>query len=219
LLQLMREVPGEPTATASSLESVLPDAIASSLKQLSPGLTDAEQALLQQRARDYQQAYERFFAVPQDTFQLLGQDNWLVYQPWPALLRVDSGASLLDLASVVVAAQIASAPLHLSVADEVTLLPSHPLFTSSSRAPSNLKQLPDYLAAHGIDRVRALGSTPDQLFLVTAATTSHVAHDPVSAHGRIELLHHLREQSRSITTHRYGHLGHSELSRQKPTNR
>jgi RHH-type proline utilization regulon transcriptional repressor/proline dehydrogenase/delta 1-pyrroline-5-carboxylate dehydrogenase len=218
LLQLMREVT-ETSSAAVPSSVLLPDGTAAVLRQLSSVLTDHEQTQLQRRAQDYQAAYDEHFRGPQHRFPLLGQDNWLMYQPWPVLLRVDNGATALDLASVVLAAQIASAPLHVSIADDIAALPAPALFASSVQAPSDLQPLPAYLASHRIDRIRAVGASPDQLFLVTAATTSHIAHDPISPRGRIELLHYLREQSRSITRHRYGHLGHHEVSPQKPTNR
>ena len=34
----------------------------------------------------------------------------------------------------------------------------------------------------------------------------HIAADPVTAEGRIELLHYLREQTVTHTTHRYGNV-------------
>ena len=34
----------------------------------------------------------------------------------------------------------------------------------------------------------------------------HIAHAPVTAEGRVELLHYLREQAVSRTTHRYGNV-------------
>lgn len=222
LLQLMREIPNEPDSSGAPTD--LSDAIDSTLRSLSQDLNDTERALLQRRACDYQRAHQQFFAEPEDRFQLVGQDNWLVYQPWPTLLRVDSGFANLDLASVLLAARIASAPLHLSVASELNPLPFQSVFTTSSSAlvqpaPSDVDQLDQYLTTHQVDRIRALGNTPDPLYLVTVAIPVHIARDPVSSRGRIELLHHLREQSRSITTHRYGHLGHRDPHPQKPTNR
>ena len=58
----------------------------------------------------------------------------------------------------------------------------------------------------GIERVRVIGSVPGDLRVATNAAGVHLADDPVTTNGRIELLHYLREQAISRTLHRYGNL-------------
>ncbi len=64
----------------------------------------------------------------------------------------------------------------------------------------------DALAARGVSRIRLIGSCDDGLRTAANSAGVHVADDVVTANGRIELLHYLREQSVSRTLHRYGNL-------------
>jgi len=57
-----------------------------------------------------------------------------------------------------------------------------------------------------LDRVRVLGPMSDELRAAARTAEIHLANDPVTSSGRIELLHYLREQTVSRTTHRYGNL-------------
>ena len=62
------------------------------------------------------------------------------------------------------------------------------------------------LTAQGITRIRLIGETAPSIRAAANAAGMHVADDPVTANGRIELLHYLREQAVSRTLHRYGNL-------------
>ncbi|MDH3300243.1 MAG: bifunctional proline dehydrogenase/L-glutamate gamma-semialdehyde dehydrogenase [Acidimicrobiia bacterium] len=67
------------------------------------------------------------------------------------------------------------------------------------------------LAARGVTRIRLIGSPgsdSQNIGLRNAANAAgiHVADDPITANGRVELLHYLREQAVSRTLHRYGNL-------------
>ena len=62
------------------------------------------------------------------------------------------------------------------------------------------------IASFGVDRVRILGAVSDELRVAAANAHIHLADAPVTASGRIELLHYLREQSISQTLHRFGNL-------------
>jgi RHH-type proline utilization regulon transcriptional repressor/proline dehydrogenase/delta 1-pyrroline-5-carboxylate dehydrogenase len=55
-------------------------------------------------------------------------------------------------------------------------------------------------------RVRVVGAVEPEVRAVADELGIHVAADPVTASGRIELLHYLREQSISRTMHRYGNV-------------
>ncbi|MDE0802318.1 MAG: bifunctional proline dehydrogenase/L-glutamate gamma-semialdehyde dehydrogenase [Acidimicrobiales bacterium] len=57
-----------------------------------------------------------------------------------------------------------------------------------------------------VDRVRALGRVSEAVRQVANRRNIHVAEDPVTASGRAELRHYLREQSISETKHRFGNL-------------
>jgi RHH-type proline utilization regulon transcriptional repressor/proline dehydrogenase/delta 1-pyrroline-5-carboxylate dehydrogenase len=161
-------------------------------------------------AHNYATAFRAHFATGHDPYRLLGQDNIFLYQPYPVLLRLDRGATALDLACSLIAAKICSVPggtaSHLSVAAEcdATLAEWH--LGNVVVAPSDAASLTEYLREHAIDRVRLLGESSEELFRLTASDGVHIAAEPVLFEGRFELLHYLREQSRSINTHRYGNL-------------
>ena len=60
------------------------------------------------------------------------------------------------------------------------------------------------LAGLAVERVRVVGRAPETLRVAARAVGVHLADDPVTRSGRVELLHYLREQTISRTTHRYG---------------
>lgn len=62
------------------------------------------------------------------------------------------------------------------------------------------------LGSLGVQRVRVVGTCSPELRSAASDAGVHVADDPVTAEGRIELLHYLREQAISRTTHRYGNV-------------
>ena len=65
----------------------------------------------------------------------------------------------------------------------------------------------DRVVAAGGDRVRVVGVEPtDQEWAAAAVAHVHLAAVPVTPAGRVELLHYVREQSLSITRHRFGNL-------------
>ena len=62
------------------------------------------------------------------------------------------------------------------------------------------------LTTLGVLRVRILGTCSQELRTAAHTAGVHIADDPVTAEGRIELLHYPREQAISRTTHRYGNV-------------
>ncbi len=64
----------------------------------------------------------------------------------------------------------------------------------------------DRLVDLKVDRIRLLGAGRPVIRDRAHELGIHVAGDPVTAEGRIELLHYLREQAISQTAHRYGNL-------------
>ncbi len=55
-------------------------------------------------------------------------------------------------------------------------------------------------------RVRVLGAVPTHVRRAAVEAGVHLADQPVTANGRLELLHYLREQAISRTLHRFGNL-------------
>jgi len=62
----------------------------------------------------------------------------------------------------------------------------------------------------GVTRLRVVGAAnggvPDVVRQAAGAAGIHLADDPVTVNGRIELMHYLREQAVCRTLHRYGNL-------------
>jgi RHH-type proline utilization regulon transcriptional repressor/proline dehydrogenase/delta 1-pyrroline-5-carboxylate dehydrogenase len=60
-----------------------------------------------------------------------------------------------------------------------------------------------------VDRVRyaAPDRVPSSIRKAAAEALQYVADAPVLAHGRVELLWYMREQSLTVDYHRYGNLG------------
>ena len=54
--------------------------------------------------------------------------------------------------------------------------------------------------------MRVAGTCSQELRATANEAGIHIADDPVTAEGRIELLYYLREQAISRTTHRYGNV-------------
>ena len=57
-----------------------------------------------------------------------------------------------------------------------------------------------------MERIRVLGPVEPGLHELAARFELHVADDPVTADGWLELQHYLKEQAISRTLHRYGNL-------------
>ena len=57
-----------------------------------------------------------------------------------------------------------------------------------------------------LQRVRVVGTCSRELRAAGNEAGVHIADDPVTAEGRVELLHYLREQAVTRTTHRYGNV-------------
>ena len=78
--------------------------------------------------------------------------------------------------------------------------------TESHATDETAAEFAALLGPLGIERVRVVGTCSDDLRAAANEAGVHIADDPVAAEGRIELLHYLREQSFSRTTHRYGNV-------------
>jgi RHH-type proline utilization regulon transcriptional repressor/proline dehydrogenase/delta 1-pyrroline-5-carboxylate dehydrogenase len=74
---------------------------------------------------------------------------------------------------------------------------------------STLADLVRRMPPHAHERIRfaAPDRVPEILRRAAAESGAYLADHPVLAHGRIELLWYLREQSISYDYHRYGNLG------------
>lgn len=119
---------------------------------------------------------------------VVGEANFLRYQPARTALVVGIGASETDVERTLAAAQsVGAAVVRCTDASIVA-------------------KLEDFFTSAGTRRVRLLGEAPAALRKLTAELGLSVLGDPVSEDPEIEARHYLLEQSISIAYHRYGNL-------------
>ncbi|WP_395639086.1 proline dehydrogenase family protein [Pseudolysinimonas sp.] len=162
-----------------------------------------------------EEAWVTEFARGHDPSALGIERNVMRYRPAEVVVRWDDGATPADLARVLCAGVRARAKLLVSTAtplpagllpfiDDDTPLGGSPLGILGVKVESDLAFR--VRAAKGLPaRIRLVGS--DAVSLTTAlddAPGTTVWASPVTAAGRLELLPFLREQSVSITAHRFG---------------
>ena len=152
------------------------------------GLGDDEW-LAAARASD-EAAWRAEFGVQHDPAGLFCESNILRYRPLPRMaLRAEADAAPRDTERVRTAARRCNVALIESRAADETAA------TFAAR-----------LDALAIQRVRVVGTGSHELRAAGNEAGVHIADDPVTAEGRIELLHYLREQTVTRTTHRYGNV-------------
>ncbi|MDE0621002.1 MAG: hypothetical protein OXH83_04980, partial [Bryobacterales bacterium] len=157
------------------------------------------------------------FSRTHDHFRLVGQDNLRRYLPVRRLrIRVDRFDSLFEIFARVCAAKAVGCHATVSLFENWSSPATdwlQELTRSWLGAVDFVEETDDELAAQildgQIDRVRYAGPERVPAIIHRAAAESgiYLAHAPVLAHGRVELLWYLREQSLSIDYHRYGNLG------------
>ncbi|MBO3162016.1 aldehyde dehydrogenase family protein, partial [Dermatophilus congolensis] len=161
-------------------------------------------------------AWEEEFSTPRDQTGLTTEANLFRYRPADIALRISQDAPTREIARAALAARTTGARV---------LIAAHPQVDSTVRAllghiEQTLPTAPirwlddtsfaDALANTSLDsgigaRVRVIGSLPD---LVTERLASRpcvaLLADPITASGRVELRNWVKEQSLSITLHRFG---------------
>lgn len=204
------ETDGLPTQLRTPLPHV------SQLRKLLAPLvgSDAEQAWLDAAVGSDAYAWATEFGRDHDESGLVSESNIFRYRPLPMLvLRCESGVRWMELARMLLAAELAGTPVRIS-ADASVAAGLDDLLAGSGSG----RQLAEFLEVQVADReefvrstnglapgarVRVLGEPGDLLDEVKGAPISGA---PVLATGRRELLSVLREQSVSRTMHRYGHV-------------
>ena len=152
------------------------------------GLSDDEW-LAAARASD-EAAWQAEFGAQHDPTGLFCESNILRYRSLPRMaLRAEADAAPRDVERVRAAARRCNVALIESRAADETAA------TFAAR-----------LDALSIQRVRVVGTCSHELRAAGNEAGVHIADDPVTAEGRVELLHYLREQAVTRTTHRYGNV-------------
>ena len=160
------------------------------------------------------------FGVAHDHFRLLGEDNYRRYLPVSRMrIRVHADDSPFEVFARAAAARAAgcravvSAPLDLEGAALAAFVELDGRTDSWAAAIEFVEESDEQLAesmrcgATGRVRYAHPSRVPDTIRLASAESYVFIADAPVLAHGRIELLWYLEEQSLSRVYHRYGNLG------------
>ncbi|MEL7208073.1 MAG: aldehyde dehydrogenase family protein, partial [Actinomycetota bacterium] len=130
------------------------------------------------------------FAVEHDPIALYCEANIFRYRPLPAIaVRFQPDALDRELQRVLAAADVCGVPTTVSTYDEET----------PEAFSARLGEL-------DVERVRVIGTVDPELRRAANEAGVHLADDPVTTDGRLELPHYLREQAVSRTLHRYGNL-------------
>ncbi len=136
------------------------------------------------------ESWHNEFAAEHDPTGLFCESNRLRYRPLARVaLRVESGVRDVERERVLSATRRCGVEVKVSDATR-----------------ESAEQFADRLNDLGVERVRLLGNVHQAIRDRANDLGVHVAADPVTVEGRIELLHYLREQAVSETTHRYGNL-------------
>jgi len=148
------------------------------------------------------------FARASDPSGIAGEENLLGYQPCRhILLRLGEGSRGDQAARVVLAAAAADVRLTISAHPEASV--GAVLKALAQRVPSCREsdgELAERLVELDLDRVRSLGSLSSELRLALVSLPIPLVEGAPVDQGRLELLSVLKEQSMSITDHRYGNL-------------
>jgi RHH-type proline utilization regulon transcriptional repressor/proline dehydrogenase/delta 1-pyrroline-5-carboxylate dehydrogenase len=185
------------------------------LDQLRPiAIDQAEADWLDTAAGSDAYAWATEFGREADESGLFSESNIFRYRPLPMLMiRCGAGARGVELARLMLAAELAGTPVRISLDAEVGTR-----FDEQLGSTGLGRQLRDLLPAKvqtetqftdavadlpAGSRVRLLGECGD---LIDRISGPYVSAAPVLATGRREMLGVLREQAVSRTMHRYGHV-------------
>ncbi|MEM8745767.1 MAG: bifunctional proline dehydrogenase/L-glutamate gamma-semialdehyde dehydrogenase [Actinomycetota bacterium] len=135
-------------------------------------------------------AWHTEFGRDHDPTGLFCESNVLRYRPLPSIaVRVDRDVPDVVRRRVAAAAERCGVPVAWSTADDETQA-----------------EFADRLGSLDVERVRILGTVGSDLRQASIDHDVHLADGDVTADGRRELLHFLREQAVSRTLHRYGNV-------------
>ena len=149
-----------------------------------------DEAWLEEAVRSDRDAWSNEFSVERDSTGLFCESNRLHYRPLRSVaVRVESSGMDRELARVLAAAQRCGVSVELSRCNE-----------------ESVQDFTARLGSLDVCRVRVLGEIATELRITANEQGIHLADDPVTSEGRIELRHYLREQSISQTLHRHGNL-------------
>ena len=134
--------------------------------------------------------WQTHFSQEHDPTELFCEANRFRYRPLPIIgIRVQAGTPEVLVERVRSAAARCGVPTH-----------------ESWETDEDDVAFAERLRRLSLPRVRVLGAVSEVVRIAAAERNTHLAEDPVTRSGRIELRHHLREQAVSETLHRFGNL-------------
>ncbi|MDO9396410.1 MAG: bifunctional proline dehydrogenase/L-glutamate gamma-semialdehyde dehydrogenase [Herbiconiux sp.] len=186
--------------------------VVSLLESSTGGLEWAEFDLARRGAKSDQQAWEQHFAAT-DLAGLEVERNVLRYRPIPVHVRLAEGQPLHELVRVLAAATLARSAVSVSSALKLPkplrlLLKERGVRVTIESDEAWLARVPEYLGQ--VERIRLIaadrdGTDADAVALALGGSIElAVFAGEATRAGRIELLPFLREQSVSVTNHRFG---------------
>jgi len=153
----------------------------------------------------YQSAYLEHYSRAVDPSSIRGEDNFLRWVAWDVVFIVaDAHTSLEMLARAALAAAVSGAQRRILVPRDAPCTIAAQLLAADIY--SSLDDVVDKLLRSDAPRVRYLGTPAASFHHRLRQSNCHVAQGLPTACGRFELLHYLREQTWSVSTHRYGNL-------------
>lgn len=187
------------------------EAVSREVKALYSYLTNIsheEKSLFDASLESYAYYWKHLFSKNEDVSLCLGQDNLLKYVPRKDIVfRIQEGDSLLDIVRVIGAAKTCGTSIEIS---------SPYIIKGLKVLVENESDFIERLKLGNIKRIRLLKTPSDDLKNILGLIACNVIDEKVSAHGRFELLHYLREVALSIDYHRYGNLGTREKEIRAP---
>ena len=198
------------TATATATAEVTAPTVLVLLAAARAVLSPEDVALLDRAVRSDAEAWARTFGRTTDVCGLVAERNVVRYLPHPVTVRLSVGEPLVHLLRVLAAGALAGAPMRVSTARALSGAISEAVSASAEQVI--VEDDDTWLArseTFGGGRVRLIGgSAADLATAVGGRPDLAVWSGPVTQAGRVELLPFLREQSVSITAHRFGTPNH-----------
>ncbi|AJM77017.1 1-pyrroline-5-carboxylate dehydrogenase [Rathayibacter toxicus] len=174
-------------------------------------LPSEEAQALERTARSLAAAWAEHFASAADVTGLWAERNIFRHRPYgsPVLVRLADGAPLGSLARIAAAAVTANAPIIISSGRVLPPQLASALQAFAPVAIENEQAWAARLRAHGAGRLRLLGAPASRVTtLIEGRPDLAVYAGEATESGRLELLPFVREQSVSITAHRFGTANH-----------
>lgn len=169
------------------------------LAAAAPLVSAAELEWLHSAAGSDQNAWQREFGIEKDISGLGVERNVFRYLAMPVTVRFGESGKLAELARVLIAADRVGADV---VVSSHVSLPAE--LATDVHVESHANWLADVKRVHP-ERVRLIGSDARSLAnAIDGNPDVAIYSNPVTPSGRLEALPFLREQTISITTHRFG---------------